>query len=128
MYKKIRKFLFKLDPEKAHNLSLSCLKIVGKIPFILKKISKPIEDPALERELFGLKFKNPVGLAAGLDKNAKYYKELSMLGFGFIEIGTVTPRPQPPTPGFIKNDSSDWWKIVPSSIEWALIMREWMLY
>jgi len=49
----------------------------------------------LERELFGLKFKNPVGLAAGLDKNAKYYKELSMLGFGFIEIGTVTPRPQP---------------------------------
>ncbi len=95
MYKKIRKFLFKLDPEKAHNLSLSCLKIVGKFPFILKKISKPIEDPALERELFGLKFKNPVGLAAGLDKNAKYYKELSMLGFGFIEIGTVTPRPQP---------------------------------
>ena len=53
MYKKIRKFLFKLDPEKAHNLSLSCLKIVGKFPFILKKISKPIEDPALERELFG---------------------------------------------------------------------------
>ena len=49
----------------------------------------------MERELFGLKFKNPVGLAAGLDKNAKYYKELSMLGFGFIEIGTVTPRPQP---------------------------------
>jgi dihydroorotate oxidase len=95
MYKKIRKFLFKLDPEKAHNLSLSCLKIVGKFPFILKKISKPIEDSALERELFGLKFKNPVGLAAGLDKNAKYYKELSMLGFGFIEIGTVTPRPQP---------------------------------
>jgi len=67
----------------------------GKFPFILKKISKPIEDSALERELFGLKFKNPVGLAAGLDKNAKYYKELSMLGFGFIEIGTVTPRPQP---------------------------------
>ncbi len=95
MYKKIRKFLFKLDPEKAHNLSLSCLKIVGKFPFILKKISKPIEDSALERELFGLKFKNPVGLAAGLDKNAKYYKELSMLGFGFIEIGTVTPRSQP---------------------------------
>lgn len=95
MYKKIRKFLFKLDPEKAHNLSLSFLKIVGKFPFILKKISKPIEDSALERELFGLKFKNPVGLAAGLDKNAKYYKELSMLGFGFIEIGTVTPRPQP---------------------------------
>ena len=95
MYKKIRKFLFKLDPEKAHNLSLSCLKIVGKFPFILKKISKPIEDPTLERELFGLKFKNPVGLAAGLDKNAKYYKELSMLGFGFIEIGTVTPRSQP---------------------------------
>lgn len=54
-----------------------------------------LQDPRLEREVFGLKFKNPVGLAAGFDKNAKLYKELDQLGFGFIEIGTVTPRPQP---------------------------------
>ena len=54
-----------------------------------------MEHPALEREVFGLKFKNPVGLAAGFDKDAKLYKELSALGFGFVEIGTLTPRPQP---------------------------------
>lgn len=57
-----------------------------------------IEDKRLEREVFGLKFKNPVGLAAGFDKDAKLYKELSNLGFGFIEIGTVTPKPQPGNP------------------------------
>ena len=54
-----------------------------------------VEDPRLEREVFGLKFKNPVGLAAGFDKDAKLYKELSNLGFGFVEIGTLTPKPQP---------------------------------
>jgi len=59
---------------------------------------KPIQDPRLERELFGLKFKNPVGLAAGFDKNASLYNELADLGFGFIEIGTVTPKAQPGNP------------------------------
>ena len=54
-----------------------------------------MEDPRLEREVFGLKFKNPVGLAAGMDKDAQLYKELSALGFGYIEVGTVTPKPQP---------------------------------
>lgn len=94
MYKKIiRPFLFRFDPEEAHHLTFFFLKnfgFLGKIFF-----PKPIEDKRLEREVFGLKFKNPVGLAAGLDKDAKLYKELSELGFGFIEIGTLTPKPQP---------------------------------
>ena len=67
------------------------LPAVGK--FIRKRFT--IEDPRLEREVFGLKFKNPVGLAAGFDKDAKLYKELSNFGFGHIEIGTLTPKPQP---------------------------------
>ena len=94
MYKStIRPFLFKLDPEKAHHLTFSMLKNLG---FLSKYfLAKPIEDKRLEREVFGLKFKNPVGLAAGLDKDAIAFKELSDLGFGFIEIGTLTPKAQP---------------------------------
>ncbi|MFD1096610.1 quinone-dependent dihydroorotate dehydrogenase [Salegentibacter chungangensis] len=98
MYKSfIRPLLFKFDPEKVHYFTFSFLKKIFKIPgvksFLRKKFQ--LEDPALEREVFGLKFKNPVGLAAGFDKDAKLYKELSGLGFGFIEVGTVTPKPQP---------------------------------
>ncbi len=94
MYKSIiRSFLFNLDPEKAHHLTFSLLKNFG---FLSKYfLGKPFEDPRLEREVFGLKFKNPVGLAAGLDKDAIAFKELSDLGFGFIEIGTLTPKAQP---------------------------------
>ena len=94
MYKSIlRPFLFKLDPEKAHHLTFSLLKNFG---FLAKYfLGKPIEDKRLEREVFGLKFKNPVGLAAGLDKDAIAFNELSDLGFGFIEIGTLTPKAQP---------------------------------
>lgn len=94
MYKSIiRPFLFKLDPEKAHHLTFSMLKKLG---FLSKYfLAKPVEDERLEREVFGLKFKNPVGLAAGLDKDAVAFKELSDLGFGFIEIGTLTPKAQP---------------------------------
>lgn len=61
----------------------------------LLKALYTVEDKRLEREVFGLKFKNPVGLAAGFDKNAEYIDDMAKLGFGFIEIGTVTPRPQP---------------------------------
>ena len=94
MYKSIlRPFLFKQDPEKAHHLTFSLLKNFGSIGKMF--LSKPIEDKRLEREVFGIKFKNPVGLAAGLDKNAVAYKEFSDLGFGFIEIGTLTPKAQP---------------------------------
>ena len=98
MYKSlIRPALFKFDPEEVHYFTFNFLrkfcKIPGAISFLRSKFQ--VEDPRLEREVFGLKFKNPVGLAAGFDKDAKLYQELSSLGFGFIEIGTVTPKPQP---------------------------------
>ncbi len=95
MYKRfLRPIFFKFDPEKIHHLTFSFLK---NTPIAFSRIifPKPLEDKRLEREVFGIKFKNPVGLAAGLDKDAKLYKELSGLGFGFIEIGTLTPKPQP---------------------------------
>ncbi len=93
MYKTlIRPLLFKLDPEKAHHLTFWMLRNFGFLaPWFL---GKPLEDSKLEREVFGLKFKNPVGLAAGLDKDAKLYKQLGALGFGFVEIGTLTPKAQ----------------------------------
>ena len=93
MYKSlIRPILFKFDPEEVHYITFSLLKNFGFLTKIF--FPKPLEDPRLEREVFGLKFKNPVGLAAGFDKDAKMFSELSDLGFGFIEIGTLTPKPQ----------------------------------
>ena len=101
MYKSlVRKILFQFDPEKIHHFSFSMIKGMMKVPFvqgITKSIFK-IENPNLERELFGLTFKNPVGLAAGFDKNALLFDEFSNYGFGFIEVGTVTPKPQPGNP------------------------------
>ena len=97
MYKLfIRPFLFSLDPEKAHHFTFKYLKFLHKIPLVPLLIRKiyNVEHPSLHREVFGLHFKNPIGLAAGLDKDAKLYKELANLGFGFIEIGTITPKPQ----------------------------------
>ena len=93
MYKSlIRPFLFKFDPEEVHHFTFSFLKNFGFLAKLF--LPKPIEDKRLEREVFGLEFKNPVGLAAGFDKDAKLFSELSDLGFGFIEIGTLTPKPQ----------------------------------
>ncbi len=96
----VRSLLFSFDPEWVHYFSLNALKLINKIPltgWLLRKIYS-YENSSLEKELFGIKFKNPVGLAAGFDKNGKYIKELSNLGFGFIEIGTITPKPQPGNP------------------------------
>ena len=100
MYKLlIRPFLFLLDPEKVHHLSFTFIKLLSKIGFSgLFRFLYLIDDERLEREVFGIKFKNPVGLAAGFDKNAELYNELSNFGFGFIEIGTVTPKPQAGNP------------------------------
>lgn len=97
MYKLIRYFLFMLDAEKAHHLTLRLLNVLMKIPFAHKIMKRcyAVEDKRLERNLFGLSFKNPVGLAAGLDKNAECIDAFAALGFGFMEIGTVTPLPQP---------------------------------
>jgi dihydroorotate dehydrogenase len=97
MYKTIiRPILFLFDPEKVHYFTFSLIRTLCKIPFVASifKSLYVIEDKKLERDLFGLTFKNPVGLAAGFDKNAVLYNELSNFGFGFIEIGTITPKAQ----------------------------------
>ena len=101
MYKKIiLPFLFLFDPEKVHNFTFLFFKISLNLPFIGFFVEKiySVKNKKLERKLFGLEFINPVGLAAGFDKNAKLYKELSRFGFGFVEIGTVTPEPQQGNP------------------------------
>ncbi|MFV0305904.1 MAG: quinone-dependent dihydroorotate dehydrogenase [Moheibacter sp.] len=101
MYKSvIRPILFQFDPEKVHYFTFSFLRVIQKIPFVssIFRILYVVEDKRLEREVFGIKFKNPIGLAAGFDKDAKLYNELSNLGFGFIEIGTLTPKSQPGNP------------------------------
>lgn len=85
-----------MDAEKAHHLSFAALKAFSHLPFsnnILKSVFD-YESPVLHRNLMGLQFRNPIGMAAGLDKNALLFNEFSSMGFGFIEIGTVTPLPQ----------------------------------
>jgi dihydroorotate dehydrogenase len=96
----IRPILFLIPPEPVHHIIATILKIVYKIPFLpflLKKIYT-VDHPLLETDVAGIKFSNPVGLAAGFDKNASLFKEFSMFGFGYIEIGTVTPLPQSGNP------------------------------
>ncbi|MBP9792787.1 MAG: quinone-dependent dihydroorotate dehydrogenase [Flavobacterium sp.] len=101
MYKLlIRPILFWFDPEEVHYFTFSLIRFVNRIPgfsSIFKSLYE-VNDKRLEREVFGLKFKNPVGLAAGFDKDAKLYQELSNFGFGFIEIGTLTPKGQEGNP------------------------------
>lgn len=97
MYKAvIRPLLFLIDPEKVHHLVFNCLHTACKIPGVksLLRILFDYQHPSLEKKLFGLIFKNPVGLAAGFDKDARLIDELACLGFGFIEIGTITPKAQ----------------------------------
>ena len=100
MYTLLRSLLFLLPAESAHHFTLGMLKIACKIPFGKSALRALFdsENPSSQKELFGLQFKNSVGLAAGFDKNAKYIDELACLGFGFIEIGTVTPIAQEGNP------------------------------
>jgi dihydroorotate dehydrogenase len=100
MYKLVlRPFFFLFDPEKIHYFSFFMIQFLGKIGFSkLFRSIYVVEDKRLERKLFGLTFKNPVGLGAGFDKNAQLYNELADFGFGFIEIGTLTPKPQEGNP------------------------------
>ncbi|MCE3259582.1 MAG: quinone-dependent dihydroorotate dehydrogenase [Bacteroidetes bacterium] len=97
MYSLLKPFLFSLNPEKAHHFTFSLLKSSRFLPGFgaFSRGQYCSDDPRLKRKLFGLEFKNPVGLAAGLDKDAIAFNELGNFGFGFIEIGTVTPKPQP---------------------------------
>lgn len=92
--------MFTLAPERAHHLTLSLLKFLLAIPLIggLYRKWHQVDDPRLKRNLFGLEFPNPVGLAAGFDKEGKHFEAMSSLGFGFIEVGTVTPKGQDGNP------------------------------
>ena len=95
MYKIVRNILFLLPAEAAHYFSMDLLKMACSISFVRKLISRQFtSNKSITTQLFGLSFRNPIGLGAGFDKNAKYLRELEALGFGFIEIGTVTPKPQ----------------------------------
>nr|BFF40893.1 quinone-dependent dihydroorotate dehydrogenase [Tenacibaculum mesophilum] len=101
MYKLlIRPIFFLFDPEKIHHFTFSLVKFLSKIPGMssIFRGMYQVNDKKLERNLFGLTFKNPVGLAAGFDKNAVLYNELANFGFGFVEIGTVTPKGQEGNP------------------------------
>ncbi len=101
MYKLlIRPLLFWFNPEEVHYFTFSAIRFISKIPGFSSvfRAIYVIEDKRLETEVFGLKFKNPVGLAAGFDKDAVLYNELSNFGFGFIEIGTLTPKAQDGNP------------------------------
>lgn len=101
MYKLIiRPLLFQISPEKVHHLIVFLIKIGFKVPFLPQLIKRifSIKDEKLERTVAGIKFPNPVGLAAGFDKNATFYNEFSAFGFGSIEVGTVTPKGQAGNP------------------------------
>lgn len=99
MYKSlIRPILFLFDPEKIHHFTFKLIKISNPLIGKINKALFSVNDKRLEKEVFGLKFKNPVGIAAGFDKNGVLINELENFGFGFIEIGTVTPKPQAGNP------------------------------
>ena len=99
-YNSLKKILFKFEPETAHNIAECGLKILGKCITLKSYMEKKnyIANPKLTQEVFGVKFSNPVGLAAGFDKNATMIKAMKSLGFGFTEIGTMTPVPQDGNP------------------------------
>ena len=98
--KLIKPLLFSLPPEQAHHIVTATLSLLGKVPggrWLLHKLYAT-EDPSLEREVFGIRFKNPVGMAAGFDRYGHIYRELSAMGFGFVEVGSITPKRQPGNP------------------------------
>lgn len=101
MYKRIiRPVLFLFNPEGIHYFSFAAIRFLHRIPFmgLVVRLLYTSKDPSLVRNVFGLRFPNPIGLAAGFDKDAMLYHELANFGFGFIEIGTVTPKPQSGNP------------------------------
>lgn len=96
MYHLLRKLLFLLQAEKAHYFSMNAFKALCSLPIARKQLASvfQLKHPSLQTQLLNLTFRNPVGLGAGFDKNARYLRELEIMGFGFVEIGTVTPKPQ----------------------------------
>ncbi len=101
MYKHLLKpILFRFNPETAHNMLFSLLSFLRHVPFarpIIRAIYKR-DSPSLSKEVFGIRFPNPVGLAGGLDKNGEFYNDMANFGFGFVEIGSLTPQPQDGNP------------------------------
>ncbi len=99
-YNNLKKVLFQFQPETAHNIAECTLKLLGEITPIKESFEKKnfINDKQLSQEIFGIQFQNPIGLAAGFDKNASMIKSMKALGFGCTEIGTITPRPQDGNP------------------------------
>ena len=99
-YNTAKKIFFKLEPETAHKIAGVGLKVIGNCPPLFKYMTNRnfVDNPILKQELFGETFYNPIGLAAGFDKDGEYIKAMPALGFGFTEIGTVTPRPQDGNP------------------------------
>ncbi len=97
MYAIIKSLLFLLPPEPAHKVTTALLDLMIRVPFIRRLFARryQVNHPQLKRELLGLTFSNPVGLAAGFDKNAQHLEAFEAMGFGFLEVGTVTPKPQP---------------------------------
>ncbi len=98
VYKIFRALLFSFNPETAHHLTLNALRLASAIPPVYWVLAKTFEPPSKPVQAFGLTFKNPVGLAAGYDKNGLGIRGMAALGFGHLEVGTVTPRPQPGNP------------------------------
>ena len=98
MYPFFRALLFRLDPETAHKLTLHAIRVAGDVPLSRWFLTQFYKAPPTPVQAFGLTFKNPVGLAAGYDKDALAIRGLATLGFGHLEVGTVTPRPQPGNP------------------------------
>ena len=94
MYTSLRKIFFLFPPEQAHYLAMNTFRLLCTVPPVRKLLARIFSASPIPVSAFGLDFKNPVGLGAGFDKNAKYLRELQVMGFGFVEIGTVTPRPQ----------------------------------
>jgi dihydroorotate dehydrogenase len=95
MYSLFRSLLFRLDPETAHRLTLHAIRIAGNFPLSNWLLTQLYKTPSKPVQAFGLTFKNPVGLAAGYDKDALAIRGLAALGFGHLEVGAVTPKPQP---------------------------------
>jgi dihydroorotate dehydrogenase len=94
-YSLVRPLLFSIDPERAHDLTLESIRLLATTGALALAAGRPVDDPV---DLMGIRFRNRVGLAAGLDKNAAHIDAFARIGFGFLEVGTVTPRPQPGNP------------------------------
>src|SRR5947208_3339103 len=110
-YRLLRLLLFRLDPEASHGLAIGALRAAGSVPGLVPLLARrrTVADPRLAQTLFGRTFANPVGLAAGFDKDGVALRGILALGLGFAEVGTVTPLPQPgnPKPRLLRHSKAE---------------------